>query len=175
MCIYINLSYETIRMYSKSVDVWEFYEKLSKFWLHRNGFIENLSKRIYIWMWLLGLRVSRYVHVCSCACACACVRMLCTTRESTVSVCIRACVHAHVCTTSDRIAIASFHLCISHTGWRRPIGCLKLQVIYGTRATDYRALLRKMTYKDKTSYGSLPPCCSYISYSLYTCVYEIHI
>jgi len=44
------------------------------------------------------------------------------------------------------------------TGWRRPIGCLKLQVIFRKRATNCRALLRKMTYKNKASYGSLPPC-----------------
>jgi len=64
------------------------------------------------------------------------------------------------------------------TGWRRPIGCLKLQVIFRKRATNYRALLRKATYKDKTSYDSRPPCkskqtrlnslgvLSYICYSL---------
>jgi len=46
------------------------------------------------------------------------------------------------------------------TGWRRPIGCLKLQVILRERATNYRALLRKMANKDKASYGSLPPCTS---------------
>ena len=40
------------------------------------------------------------------------------------------------------------------TGRRRPVGCLKLQVIFRKRATNYRALLRKMKYKD----GSLPPC-----------------
>ena len=44
------------------------------------------------------------------------------------------------------------------TGWRRPIGCLKLQVILRKRATNYRALLRKMTCEDKASYGSSPPC-----------------
>ena len=44
------------------------------------------------------------------------------------------------------------------TGWRRPIGCLKLQVIFRKKATDYRALLRKMTYEDKASYDSTPPC-----------------
>jgi len=42
--------------------------------------------------------------------------------------------------------------------WRRPIGCLKLQVISCKGATNHRALWRKMTYKDKASYGSLPPC-----------------
>jgi len=44
------------------------------------------------------------------------------------------------------------------TGWRRHIGCLKLQVIFCNRATNYRALLRKMTYKYKASYESSPPC-----------------
>ena len=44
------------------------------------------------------------------------------------------------------------------TGWRRLIGSLKLQIIFHKRATKYRALLRKMTYKDKGSYGSSPPC-----------------
>jgi len=36
---------------------------------------------------------------------------------------------------------------IANTGWRRPIGCLNLQVIFRNRATDYRALLRKLTHK----------------------------
>jgi len=46
----------------------------------------------------------------------------------------------------------------SCTGRRRPIGCLKLQVIFCKRATNDRALLRKMTYEDKASYGSSPSC-----------------
>jgi len=45
-------------------------------------------------------------------------------------------------------------IAISSTEWRRPIGCLKLQVIFRKRATNYRALLRKMTCKDTASYGS---------------------
>ena len=44
------------------------------------------------------------------------------------------------------------------TGWRRPIGCLKLQVISCKTATNYRAFLRKMTYEDKAAYESTPPC-----------------
>jgi len=47
------------------------------------------------------------------------------------------------------------------TGWRRVIGCLKLQVIFRKRATMYRALSRKMTYRDKASYDSTPPCSSH--------------
>ena len=46
----------------------------------------------------------------------------------------------------------------SHTGWRRLIGSPKLQIIFHKRATKYRSLLRKMTYKDKGSYESSPPC-----------------
>jgi len=38
--------------------------------------------------------------------------------------------------------------------------CFKLQVIWRKRATKYRALSRKMTYKDKASYESSPPCTS---------------
>ena len=52
-------------------------------------------------------------------------------------------------------------MCVySGTGWQRPIGCLKLQVIFRKRATNSKALLWKMTYKDKASYESTPPCSS---------------
>jgi len=44
------------------------------------------------------------------------------------------------------------------TGWRRLIESLELQIIFHQRATKYRSLLRKMTYKDKGSYESSPPC-----------------
>ena len=55
----------------------------------------------------------------------------------------------------------TLHTRLTHddpTGWRRLIGCLKLQVIFRKRATNYRALSRKITYEDTASYGSLPPC-----------------
>jgi len=39
---------------------------------------------------------------------------------------------------------------VAHSG----LVCLKLQVIFRKKATHYRALLRKMTYKDKASYDS---------------------
>ena len=45
-----------------------------------------------------------------------------------------------------------------YTGWRRLIGCLKSPVILRKRATNWRALLRKMTYEDKAFYDSTPPC-----------------
>jgi len=38
------------------------------------------------------------------------------------------------------------------------VGSFKLQIIFHKRATKYRSLLRKMTYKDKGSYESSPPC-----------------
>jgi len=63
------------------------------------------------------------------------------------------------------------HLCA--TGWRRPVGCLKLRVIFHKRATNYRALLQKMTYKDRAFYASSPPCTWYFSF---ICVpYRIHM
>jgi len=46
----------------------------------------------------------------------------------------------------------------SSTGPRRLRGCLKLQIIFRKRATHYTALLQKMTYEDKASYGSSPHC-----------------
>ena len=56
------------------------------------------------------------------------------------------------------------------TEWRRLIGCLKLQVIFRKRATNSRALLRKMTYEDKASCDSTPPCMCYMYmiYVIYT-------
>jgi len=44
------------------------------------------------------------------------------------------------------------------TGWRRPTRCHKLRVIFRKRASNHRALLQKMTYKDEASCGSSPPC-----------------
>ena len=44
------------------------------------------------------------------------------------------------------------------TGWWRLIGSPKLQIIFHKRAIKYRSLLQNMTYKDKGSYESSPPC-----------------
>jgi len=52
----------------------------------------------------------------------------------------------------------SCHVAIRVTGWRRLIGSPKLQIIFHKRATEYTSLLQKMTYKDKGSYESSPPC-----------------
>jgi len=88
----------------------------------------------------------RFMNWCVCA-VCVCV--------SRVGVC--ACVKCHIVNTYD-------------TGWQRPTGCLNLQVIFGKRATNYRALLRKMTYKDKASYASSPPCIIYMCFVTYSYV-----
>jgi len=37
----------------------------------------------------------------------------------------------------------------AETGWQTLTGCLKLQVFFRKRATNYRALLRKITYEDE--------------------------
>ena len=47
-------------------------------------------------------------------------------------------------------------------GGEDPKDALSLQVIFRKRATNYRALLRKMIYKDQASYGSMPPCNSIV-------------
>jgi len=60
------------------------------------------------------------------------------------------------------------------TGWRRLIGSPKLQIIFHKRATKYRAFLRKMTYKDKGSYESSPPCNILSPYD-YGAPYQGHI
>jgi len=44
--------------------------------------------------------------------------------------------------------------------WQRCTGCLKLQVSFCTRATNYRALWRKIAYTEKASFESSPPTIS---------------
>ena len=46
----------------------------------------------------------------------------------------------------------------THTGWRRCTECLKSPVSFRKKASNYTDLLRKITYTDKASYGSSPPC-----------------
>ena len=77
-----------------------------------------------------------------------------------------------VCLSSANPALA--------TGGQRLIGCLKLQVNFCKRATSYRAHLRKMTYKDKPSSASSPPCIDHHEITgmivcVYICVCCIHM
>jgi len=86
---------------------------------------------------------------------------------------LRVCIHSTPCT----VFIMSIHVCIVTTRQARclcgfPFLCVymcaykvakthripKLQSIFHKRATKYRSLLRKMTYKDKGSYESSPHC-----------------
>jgi len=71
---------------------------------------------------------------------------------------VHMCIHMHL----------HIHVYICIIRWRRPIGCLKLRVIFRKRATNYRALLRKITYNDQASYGSLPPCNTYFKFRVKT-------
>jgi len=47
------------------------------------------------------------------------------------------------------------------TEWRRCIGCLNLQVSFGTRATNYRVLLRKIVLKIRNCMGLRHPVLTY--------------
>ena len=61
------------------------------------------------------------------------------------------CMHIYV----HAYTYSSIFTC-TDTGWRRLIGSRKMQIIFHKRATKYRSLLQKMTYKNKGSYESSP-------------------
>jgi len=69
-----------------------------------------------------------------------------------------------VCTPSSAIYVCILLKLHVSIGCRRLIGSPKLQIIFHKTATKYTSLLWKMTYKDKGSYESSPPCskCVYI-------------
>jgi len=58
-----------------------------------------------------------------------------------------------------------------NTGWWRPIGCLKLQVIFRKRVTNCRALLRKITYEQEAPSVTTPPCMCMCTYKSNVCLY----
>jgi len=72
-------------------------------------------------------------------------------------------------------------LCDSHDlrdsciGMRRCIRCLKLQVSFHKRATNYTALLRNTTLKDKASYGSSIPPADAVHDSLCDSSYHMYV
>ena len=82
---------------------------------------------------------------------------------------IYICTCVSVCTQTNVQYTGSFD-----TGWRRLIGSPKLQIIFHKRATKYRALLRKLTSKDKGSYESSPPC-RCVGYAVYICLCTVYI
>jgi len=81
-----------------------------------------------------------------------------------LSVCLSLCVYVCVCICVYVRAYACVCVCqymSQHrlaTGWQRPIGCLISWVAFRKLAINYRALLRKLIYKDKVFCGSSPPC-----------------
>jgi len=123
------------------------------------------------------------VRVCVCVCVCACVRVcVCVCVRVCMCVCARVYVCMYVCVfvcvierereyqkerkreregTCGCVGVWMVRVFVCDTlctGWRRLIGSPKLQISFHKRATKYRSLLREMTYKDKGSYESSPPC-----------------
>jgi len=67
--------------------------------------------------------------------------------------------HTHTHTSESMTAQGKRHVShVTTTGWRRLIWSPKIQIIFHKRATKYKSLLQKMTYKDKGSHESSPPC-----------------
>jgi len=102
----------------------------------------------YVWL-DLSMRVTRRIHLCNMT------DSFIQVIELVVSACGVALVSA--CGEALKTSLHTF-LRAYCTGWRRRIGCLKLQVIFRKRATKYRALLHKIICKDKAFYDSTPPC-----------------
>jgi len=67
-------------------------------------------------------------------------------------------INSHIPLQHIRVIFCLLLTANTDTGWRRLIGSPKLQITFHKRATKYRALLRKMTYKDKGSCESSPLC-----------------
>jgi len=129
--------------------------------------------------WMCGR--TRLIHVCDMTYTHVSLR-LCIAMWSDLSVwCL---VHAYGVNVCDKTHFCAWHnswletlhchvvwfMCVvqEDTGWRRLIGCLKLQVIFRKRATNYRALLRKMTCEDKAPYASTPSCTQIHTYLCHT-------
>jgi len=90
-------------------------------------------------------------------------------------------VATHTTPCSHTLRVLQYTTTRYQTGQRRPTGCLRhpatLQVIFRKRATNYRTLLRKMTCKDDSSYGSSPSCTVVCDVAVYgsTCSVWLHV
>jgi len=98
------------------------------------------------------------IYVAQCVTVCCSVLQVVAIHPATPAKCLHF-LSQHLI----RTAILSLNIkqWLHSTGWRRRlIGSPKLQIIFHKRATKYKSLLRKMTYKDKPegSYESSPPC-----------------
>ena len=103
--------------------------------------------RMYVCMYVC---MYVYMYVCMYV-LCVCIYTCTTSQCLYLYVCVYVCMYVHM--------YVHVYVCMyACTGWRRLIGSPKLQIIFHKRATKYRSLLRKMTYKDKGSYESSPPC-----------------
>jgi len=106
------------------------------------------------------IRVCIYIY--ENAYICMCTIYICNPAHACMYTFIYTKMHTYVCVQYTYVTVhmyAFIHLYTNiSTGWRRLIGCLKLQVIFRKRATNYRALLRKLTHEHMASYGSSPPC-----------------
>jgi len=85
--------------------------------------------------------------------------------------------HIHMCDCITHTYVLHIHIytCVTDTGWRRLMKSPTLQIIFHKWAIKYRSLLRKMTYKDKGSYGSSPPCTHLSTWYLHTHTYVLPI
>ena len=97
--------------------------------------------------------VLQYVAVC-CS-VLQCVAVCCSVLQ-----CDAVCCSVLQCVAMCCSVLQSHMTCAyqnNHLSLQNP--CVRwFRIIFCKRATKYMALLRKMTYKDKTSYGSSPPC-----------------
>ena len=95
--------------------------------------------------------------VAVCCNALQCVAVCCGVLQCVAVCCsVLQCV-AVCCSVLQCVAVCCSLIAHDSTGWHRFIGYLQLQVSFCKRATNRRALLLKMTCKDKASYGSSPP------------------
>jgi len=88
--------------------------------------------------------------VCACVCVCVCVYVHHKMKNNTTT-------FLHYYQHHTYLSALSFLLQPLYRRKRR-IGRLKFQVSFRKRAANYRALLRKMTYKDKSFCGSSLHC-----------------
>ena len=65
-----------------------------------------------------------------------------------ITICARTTWIMHRYTVYDTLSVSTI-VWVSTTEWRRPVGYLKMQIIFRRRATNYRALLWKITCEDK--------------------------
>jgi len=117
----------------------------------------NGTRSVHVYTHILKV-ARRGVCMCMYVCVYVCLGVRAYVYAG-VCVCVRIrFVHTH----SHVEFIAYTHAHPTHgRGWRRRIGCLKLQVSFRKRATNFRSLLRNITCKDKTFYASSSVCHSH--------------